>query len=325
MTITIAAAAEFLNTHSRQFATEIATKTRLGLEMERLLMQRTSTGEYYVTENMTSDEVLQPYQGQFTPKGTLVHDETSIRVRPIKLDLTITEEQLEKWYYAWQNQRFEAGRDPRTFTYAQFVLENEIIPNFNNDLNRIAWQGSYAAPTPGTPGDAIDSVDGFKKVIADYITSGKIPAANVYNSGVLSASNMRDQVEGFLDSIPEEITAKGGKILCSPLLVRYYMRDYRGEFSSIPNLYNPEAGALRPVLVDGYNVQLIPVATMAGSQRMIFLANGRDNMIWVDRAGYSSYPNIIFDTAPRVLQMYATIYRGYGFEYPQEVYVNNQV
>ena len=118
MTITIAAAAEFLNTHSRQFAAEIATKTRLGLEMERLLMQRTSTGEYYATENMTSDEVLQPYQGQFTPKGTLVHDETSIRVRPIKLDLTITEEQLEKWYYAWQNQRFEAGRDPRTFTYA---------------------------------------------------------------------------------------------------------------------------------------------------------------------------------------------------------------
>jgi hypothetical protein len=325
MTITIDQAASFLNTASRQFAPEIAVKTRLGLEMESKLMQRTSTGEYYVTENMESSEILQPYQGQFTPKGTLTHSENAIRVRPIKIDLTFSEAQLEKWYYAWQNSYFEGGKDPRNYSYAQYVLEREITPKLQDDLNSVAWLGSYAAPTPGTAGDSVDSVDGFKKVIADAITAGKIPAANVYNSGTLSVSNMRDQVEGFLDSIPEALTSKGGKILCSPQLVRWYVRDYRGEYSSIPSLYNPEAGALRPVLVDAYNVELVPIATMAGSQRMVFLANGRDNMIWVDRAGYATYPNFIFDTAPRVLQCYATIYRGYGFEFPSEIYVNNQV
>jgi len=48
MTITIDSAAEFLNDHSRMFSTEIQTKTRVGLEMENLLPQRMSTGEYYV-------------------------------------------------------------------------------------------------------------------------------------------------------------------------------------------------------------------------------------------------------------------------------------
>ena len=46
MTITIDSAAEFLNDHSRMFSTEIQTKTRVGLEMENLLPQRMSTGEY---------------------------------------------------------------------------------------------------------------------------------------------------------------------------------------------------------------------------------------------------------------------------------------
>jgi hypothetical protein len=67
------------------------------------------------------------------------------------------------------------------------------------------------------------------------------------------------------------------------------------------------------------------VATMSGSNRWIFLPNNRQNMVWVSRQGSPLYPQMIFKSQARVLQMYATIYRGFGFEYPKEVYVSNQV
>jgi len=325
MTITIDSAAEFLNDHSRMFSTEIQTKTRVGLEMENLLPQRMSTGEYYVVENAEATELLQPYQGAFTPKGEVTHSENSIRVRPVKLDMEFTEIQLEKWWNSFMVSRFDVEKDPESWTFPRYIFERELLPKFQNDLNRIAWLGQYAAPTPGTPGDAVDSVDGFKKIIADSITSLAIPAANVITTTALSSSNARGKIELFLDSIPEEITSKGGRILCSPTIRRYYFRDYRGEFTQSPGPF-PTNNAPRQVFVDDYNVSIEAVTTMAESGRIIFLPNNRpNNMVWVSRTGSPVYPQMIFKSQARVLQMYATIYRGYGFEYPQEIFVNEQV
>ena len=116
MDITLDSLATMLNTHSRVFAPEIQTKTRLGLEMETMLTQRQANGEYYVVENAESTEVLQPYQGKFTPKGDITHSEEKIRVRPIKLDLEFTEQQLEKWWNSWMVDRFNPERAPLDWT-----------------------------------------------------------------------------------------------------------------------------------------------------------------------------------------------------------------
>lgn len=323
MTITIDALAEHLNDHSRMFANDIQTKTRVGIELESILKPRLSTGEYYVVENAEASEVLQGYQGTFTPKGSIAHDENTIRVRPIKMDLNFTEVDLEKWWNSWMVDRFDGHKDPTEWTFPKYITEKEIMPKFKDDLNRVAWLGEYAAPTPGTANDAVDAVDGYKKIIADSITSLDIPAANVYASGAITTANVRDKIEEFLDSIPEAITSKGGRILMSPKMRRWYFRDYRAEFTQQNTLGLDNA--ITKIMVDSYNVELVPVATMAGSDRWIFLPNNRDNMVWVSRTGAPVYPNMIFKSQARVLQMYATIYRGFGFEYPQEIYVNNQV
>lgn len=325
MTITIDALAEHLNDHSRMFANDIQTKTRIGLELENLLTPRMSTGEYYVVENAEADEVLQGYQGTFTPKGTITHSEQTIRVRPIKMDLQFTEQQLAKWWNSFKIDRFDVHKDPEAWSFPRYIMEKELLPKFQDDLNRVAWLGSYVAPTPGTANDAVDAVDGFKKVIADLITATTIPAANVYtvSGGSVTTSNVRDEVEAFLDSIPEAITSRGGRILMSPKMVRWYFRDYRAEFTQQSTL--DMNNAPKQILVDAYNVSLVPVATMAGSNRWIFLPNNRENMVWVSKSDFPTYPQMIFKSQARVLQLYSTITRGFGFEYPQEIYVNDQV
>lgn len=321
MDITIDAAAEMLNTHTRMFAPELATKTRLGLEMEMLLPQKQSSGEYYVVENAEATEVLQPYQGGFTPKGSISHSEQRIRVRPVKIDLTFDEIQLEKWYNSWQASRFNPEVDPQSWTYPKYILERELMPKFQDDLNSASWLGSYVAPTPGTAGDAVDSVDGFKKIIADLDTAGTIQK---YATGAITSSNIREKVEEFLAAIPDYITKKGGKILMAPKHRRWYFYDYRGEFSALPSAH-PEGGGTKSIMADDYNITLEAVATMTGADRWIFVPNGRDNMVWVSLAGKPVYPQLIFVKDARVLKVYGTIYRGFGFEYPQEIWINDQV
>jgi len=321
MTITIDGAAEHLNDHSRAFAPELMTKLREGLEMESVLSGRQSDGEYYVIENAEAGEMLQPYQGGFTPKGSVTHNEDTIRVRPIKMDAQFSETDLYTWWSKWNVSRFEAGRDPLSWTFPRYIYEKEILPKMTEELNTLAWLGVYAAPTTCTAGASIDSVDGLKKVIADLATASKI---QVLASGAVTAATTREKVEAFVDLIPVLFRNIGGTILMSQTHFANYSRDYRNEFQHTPGMYSGN-GVRDMVQVDGYNIFIKPVRTMEGSARWIFLPNRRDNAVWVSRTGFPIYPQITFDTAPRVLQMYATFYRGFGFEYPKEVFVSDQV
>lgn len=319
-TITIDAAATMLKQHVTTFASEIKSAFRQGLEFENML-PFVHGDEYYAAGNATAGDMLQPYQGDFTPNSSITHDEHAYRIRPIKLDQEFTEVQLEKFYASYYQEWFEAGKDPMVWTYPKYIFERIIMPKVHEELNNIAWNGVYAAPTAGTPGAVLDSADGFKKVIADLVTATDI---SVITTGTFTSTDIREKVEAFLDAIPAAATSRGGKILMSRTNRRLFLRDYRSEFTQIPNIVNTNTGEQK-VMVDDYNVELVGVAAMEGSNRWIFLPNNDQNMVVIGRKGYANDLQPIFDTAPRKLQMYGTIYRAFGFEYPKNVWVNNQV
>lgn len=324
MTITIDSAAEFLNLHSHTFAPQIRTQLLEGLEVENMLSPALSDGEYYAAERAVAGEILQPYQGGYTPKGSITHSENTIRVRPIKVDMDWTETDLKKWWDSYRASRFEAGIDPLTWTFPKYIMERVLIPKMYSDMNNVAWNGVYAAPTTGTPGAAVDSVNGFKKVIADLVTDSKI---NVVASGTFTATEIRENLELFMDSIPEHIVSRGGKILLSAGNRRKYVRDYRGEFYQNNTGIHANNNAPRSVMLDDYDVELVGIRSMGASNRFIFVPNEAEpNMRFVSRNGYAMYPEFIFKSSnPRILHMSATIYRGYGFEDPANIYVSNQV
>lgn len=323
--ITISSTAEFLNDHTRTFAPELRTQFLQGLEWEPMLTPRGTDGQHYVVETAAASELLQPYQGDFTAKGGVTHDENSIRVRPIKMDTTFNEVQLAKFYNSWRSDWFQAGLDPNEWSYPRYIYDKVLYPKMLSELNQNAWSGVYVAPTTGTAGASSASVDGFRKVIADSITSLKIPAANVIVTGALTAANAREKVEDFLDALPSHITATGGKILMSPTLRRLYVKDYRAEFTQQVGP-GPSNQGRQSVFVDDYNIELKAVNSMAGSGRLIYLPNTTmDNMVWVNRNGFAAYPEIVFHSKERAVSVYATIYRGYGFEKPDEVFVNDIV
>ncbi len=317
-TITLDAAATLLNQHTAVFANEIKSTFRQGLEFESFLPV-VSGDEYYAAGNATPGDVLQPYQAAFTPNSTVDHAETALRIRPIKLDLEFTEADLEKFYASYYQQWFEAGKDPNVWTYPRYIYEMILMPKILEELNDIAWNGVYAAPTPGTPGAYIDSCDGYKTLIASLASANKIGEAA---SGSFTASDIVDKLEAWLDLIPSTHTSRGGTILMSKTNMRKYLRDYRSSYYQTQMLA-PDNG-VPEISIDGYNAKLKGLAAMEGSNRWIFLPNNDRNMIVVTRQGYPMYPQLVFDTEPRKLQMYATIYRAFGFEYAPNVYINDQ-
>lgn len=324
MTITIDSAATLLNYHTSVFAEDLKVKTRQGLEFENGIAEFCEGEEYYAAELITATgEVLQPYQGAFTKKGSITDSEVAYKIRPIKIDLEWTEIQLLKWHSAWRVNWFEAGRDPLEWSYPRYIYDRVLMPKMLEELNTLAWSGEYAAPTAGTAGASINSVDGYAKVLADLITAGTVPAGNVIGITAPTTTNIREMVEQFLSGIPTALTRNGGQVLMSTTNRRNFVYDYRGEFMHTNTLTQPETGQ-RSVYVDDFNVTLTPVAAMGSSNRLIFLPNDHNNMKVATRRGFPAYPELQFFRSPRTLQVTGTFYRAFLFENPLDLYVGDE-
>jgi hypothetical protein len=317
--INIEATQEALNQHLVTFAPQVKQAFRVGLEFETLPeIGFVSADEVYTAENATITDLIQPYQPQFTPNNEESWDGVSNTLRPIKMDLAFSEAQLQKFFDKWRNNWFEAGKDPMEWSYPRFIVENLIAPKWQEELNSLAWAGEYAAPTPGTPGDVLDSVDGYKINIANAITAGDLVPVP---SGAFTASDIRSKLETWMKAMPAAVRGRGGVVLMSDTNARNYYYDFRGEFNTATWSNLQQNGGLT---VDGFPVRIIGVKAMGSSNRWIFLPDGQQNMIVGTRRGYPVYPQFILDHDLYNLHMKSVIYRFFGFEHYGTLFVNDQ-
>lgn len=310
-----------LNQHVVQFKSDIHTKFRTGLEFEKLtdVIPFVQADKVYTAPNATISNILQPYQPQFTPNNSITFDAVDNTLRPIKADVSITEEDLEKFYGKWQSNWFESGKNPLEWSFPRWILEREIMPEFLDNLNTAAWAGEWVAPTSGVAGAVLESVDGYKKAIVDAITAGKlVPVA----SGSYTASDIRSKLEDWMMAMPAAVRGRSGTVLMSDSWMRKYYYDYRGDFATATwQQLNQQMGGLT---IDGTSVRIVGIKAMEGSNRWIFLPDNKQNMIIGTRTGYPVYPQFRFDADLYSISMASTIYRFFGFEYWDNLYVNDQ-
>lgn len=319
-TISIESTQVALNQHMVTFAPDVKQVFRTGLEFETLQgsIGFVSADDVYTAQNVAIGDLVQPYQPQFTPKNTETWDAVDNTLRPIKIDLKFSEEQLFKFFDKWKNEWFEGGKDPMEWSYPRYITEQLIAPKWRDEMNKIAWSGVYAAPTPGVAGDFLDSCDGYKVNIESAITAGSLtPVA----SGSFTSSNIRSKLEDWMKSMPEGVRGRAGVVLMSDTNARNYYYDFRGEFSAATWASLQQNGGL---MVDGFPVRIIGIKAMEGSNRWIYLPDGEQNMIVGTRRGYPVYPQFVFDKDLYNLNMKAVMYRFFGFEYWENLYVNDQ-
>ena len=317
--ISIEETAAGLNQFMTRYSPQVHQKMKQGLEFETLIP--VVNADYaYTGQDIVTSNVVQPYQSAFTPNNTEVYDGIDNRLRPLKVDVSFTAEQLEKFFSRWQAGWFTPDPEQTRPLYAAFIINNFIIPQALEDLNRASWAGEYAAPTPGTAGNYLASVDGFKKGIATQITAGRIEPITV---GSVFGSDMVEYVREFCGLIPEPYRYKQGKIFMSKTNAQAYADKYQVKYPTrIVTEASPDQLYLR---VDHFNKTIVGVTAMEGSNRIVCVFDNAPSMIYGTRTGYPQYFQFRFQPFDRVLKCMAEIYRFYGFETCQHLYVSDQV
>lgn len=317
--VTIDTAAAGLNLVQRTYAPEMFQARRIGLEWEMLLPAR-QADKIYTAANATPSDILQPYQWQYTPKGTVAFDAVENTLRPIKADVKLTAEDLEEFWDSWMLEWFEVGKDPITWSFPRYVYETVYVPKTIEEQNQMAWTGEYAAPTPGTAGAYLEAVDGFKKKIADAVTASDL---SEIPTGALLAGSIVDQVEGFCDAIPQPYRDLPGVLVMSSTNERLYQRNYRSLFGTGNGVAGNENNELR---IDYTKKRIKGMSSMDtdGSNRIIFIPDGLPGLIWVTRRGFAPRLNIRWEAQERIVKGLGEFYRAFGATYWENVFVNDQ-
>lgn len=216
---TAAALNQLVVTQERQ----IQQQLRVGLEFERDLpfVQANNT---YMATNATISNMLQPFQGAFTPNNTETWDSVENKLEHGKVDLEFDIIQLEETYDTLLADFFQLDRDPSLWDYAQLVINELVLNKLMEEINTASWAGVRVDPTPGTAGTPNQAWNGYGKVIADAITDGNITPIT---TGALVANTMEAQVRGFCEDLPAAYRHRPGNIYMSATHAIKYAEDYR--------------------------------------------------------------------------------------------------
>lgn len=316
--ISIEATAAALNQFVAQADQQIHQKMRVGLEFESEL-SFVNTEHTFTAHNIEMSNLLQPYQSQFTPNNTETWDAVENTLQHGKVDIEITAAQLEEFYDTMRANWFQLDRSPDTYDYASLIINNFVIPKFNEELNDASFNGERVDPTPGSAGAFLESFDGYKKKIADAITAGYLTPVT---TGALVDTTMEEQVREFCAGLPAAYRHKPGRIYMSATRAIEYSENYQANH---PRSADVVSDRDTPVYrVDNYNKVIVPRHNMEGSDRFILEMDTTNNMIIGNRTGQSLYPRFRFQVFDRTLKVLSEISRFYGFRYWSHLFVNDQ-
>ena len=185
-----------------------------------------STETVYQSANVESTEVLQGYQHDFTPKGDTTFHPNTIYLRPMKVDRRIEPDVV------WDNWLGFLSSDnlhPKDWPIVRYIMEQIVAGKIDEDRElRLVYSGVYQEPVSGTAGDAVNCMDGFKKIMTDAAAaSHPYPIHKVPEIGELNKTEIFDQVESFEDAIPGMLKKKRRYIFMAPEMATAYFRKLR--------------------------------------------------------------------------------------------------
>lgn len=287
-------------------------KLRNGLELAPYMKSIGNQRGNYVGISSNTSELMQAFQQGFTPKGTTSFIGFNNPIFRVKIDHTINniDQILDSWAFFLGDETINRADWPLT----RYIVEMEILPGLIDEMNTNMCRGSFVAPTTGTAGDSIASMDGLLTIVTREIEDTE--ALTPIVTGAITSSNALAKIETFVEGIDTLVSDKGGIILCSQTVAKYYKKNYRTTFGSTNDL-----AAKNNLKLDDYNITLVPVNGFGTSQRLVFCTPGNlihlyDKM--VSPRGFK------IEEAKRVVDILADWHVGVGFNSIQGVYANDQ-
>jgi hypothetical protein len=300
-----------LGNYMRMYQSEIWRAATSDIQLENLTRKVANVTDEYVVPQSRHTELLQPFQSDFTPKGTVAFDARINKVRQIKLDMQLKDmDDLYRTYLAFMADESQT-RDK--WPLVKYIVMNHLVPGIREEIAMISARGEYAAPVAGTPGASLASTDGFLTIINNEIADNNLQPLT---TGLFEQDTIIDQFEEWMDQIPVKYRNIATPIICAPEVKMMYARAYRNKYGANQN-YN---GEFNRIVLDGTQKELIAVDEFAGTHRIIHTTKG--NMLTMYDKVYA--PNSFeVEKEKRVVNVMADFKRGYGFGSLTEVFTND--
>ncbi|AHM62302.1 hypothetical protein D770_20265 [Flammeovirgaceae bacterium 311] len=234
-----------------------------------------------------------------------------LKVRPIKVDLLLVPQIMEKTWLGKMKKSSDHGAIP----FEQFIMQYISSKIRENVRLQGIYKGVYnaAGTTP------IDTMTGWLKLIADDIADVANGQISPVVTGAVTATNIIDSAEAVYDGLGEAYKNVPTEMKVAPSLFDWYGRRYRSLFNGSP-IYT---GIKRDrVQLDGTLCELVRDPGLAGSQRMI--CTPKENLVFgVD--SLSDY-NLDIQKENRTIKILIDFKAGVEFKevHPRALSVNDQ-
>lgn len=315
--VTINTVGNALGQYAVRYSNRINQTLKQNLEFE-MFLPKVSCDYAYQGQDVSHSTVLQPYQKAFTPNNSSDWDGHLNILQVGKIDLSYDWDEMQKFMDKWRVNWFEAGKPEADWTFPRYMIENVVMPQFMQDVNLASYNGVYSAPTSGTAGSYLDTWNGFKTYIEQFILAGKIAPIVI---GALGDNTAVEQVRDFCMQLPQLHRFREGIIYMSKTNALKYALDYEAKYPRrTVNIDDQNNMYMR---VDKFNKRIVGLNSMEGSERLILQLTGSENMIVGTKAGFPSFPQLRFDVQKRQLDVIGEFWRFYGFETLLDFFVSD--
>lgn len=268
-------------------------------------------GETIIREsNVEVTEILQQYQDDFTPKGEMEFKPVAIPLFKTKIDQEFNPHKLQKTWLAFLT---SSKTDVTQWPFIRWFIEVYLLKQHDEDLEMKAiYNGIYQDPTPGEPGNAVNTMDGVNKIITDFINADQLDAITI---GAIETDDddFVTQVELFVRSIPEKYRYMNMELNMNRTLRDKFKRGTRTKYKAN---YDP-SDIKNYRVADAENITVVGRASMANSSR-IWCTPKYNALFGV--SGFANKNAFEIEKAKRKVALYTEWWMGAGFINPELIF-----
>lgn len=263
------------------------------------------------------EEVLQPYQTTYTPKGGLALKPNPAQLFWAKYDLSYIPDHLVLTYHSHlRKNNLSVDECP----FVEYVIMLHIIPRGHQDWKtKVSFKGEYVEPTGGTASPAEETADGVRQIIRNMNTAGMVTPTTM---GAIPS----DPVEAY--EYLEELTYAGIPEEHRDRDITWMMGDdqFRKIADGLSEKHNKfyervkETGDVLQIYKKS-NIKFAGFTEMEGSEMIFGTVAGNGLKL---NKGSAKKEIMKVETLKRELYLFTDFHSGYHFANPTEVFANDQ-
>ena len=204
-----------------------------GFETAQHLTWKRGIKSWKATRSLITS-VVQQFVPKFTPLGDTTFTPIEIPLRRFKINVLITPADVLDWIFSMYNEDKDLDEHPVTV----YIVNKLIVPKAWEDLDDIIANGEFeeldwSKVKEGDPGqDPRKAIDGFMTQLKKQKALGASSKMNYIDLGEITAANIVDKVNEFVDAIDKKYKRKDMPVFIDPTLYRMYKRKYKALYGA---------------------------------------------------------------------------------------------